>query len=155
MLECLICREPFSVNGDHIPLTLVCNHVICRQCVIQLWSSPSPSPSPSTITCPVCRSTSSSPIQSIKDIDSKLKPHLHLLHLLTKHQEEEEARRLPPQHHLCEGCDGEATLYCQTCDMKMCEDCHPRWKKVRYSFDFFQFYFHFLPDPLPLTSPSI
>ena len=37
-LVCLVCREALSANGDHIPLMLPCDHIICRQCVIDMWT---------------------------------------------------------------------------------------------------------------------
>ncbi len=43
-------------------------------------------------------------------------------------------------HHVCENCNGQATLYCQNCDAKSCEDCHPRSNRVTTRSDiYFEF----------------
>eukprot|EP00301_Raphidiophrys_heterophryoidea_P019829 c4675_g1_i1.p1 GENE.c4675_g1_i1~~c4675_g1_i1.p1 ORF type:complete len:572 (+),score=130.56 c4675_g1_i1:53-1768(+) len=58
-LECLICLDPFTLTGTHIPLLLPCSHSLCQGCLSQL-APHKHQPDASSQTqlpsrCPVCR----------------------------------------------------------------------------------------------------
>lgn len=119
MLECRVCEDVFTLQGDKVPRLLLCGHTVCHDCLTRLPVQGR------QLYCPFDR-------QSTELGDSGvwgLKKNFALLELL------ERLQVLPEPLAKCENeskdntvrCDENdehiASIYCTVCNTNLCSDC--------------------------------
>eukprot|EP00794_Sanderia_malayensis_P007948 gene7948-8805_t len=119
-LECGICEDLFSLNGDRVPRLLLCGHSVCHECLTKLPVREQ------LLLCPFDRQPTVINDSGIWG----LKKNYALLELLERLQlEKRENEGLPETHDIVERirCDEDekhvAMLYCTVCSSHLCELC--------------------------------
>lgn len=134
VLECRVCEDIFSLQGDKVPRLLYCGHTICHACLLRLPLNNE------TINCPFDRQPT--PIGSSGVWG--LKKNFALLELLERLQlcyEKEaasyllNAEALEKEKNLHIPCDENdshvAVLYCTVCTSHLCESCSTNTHSTR------------------------
>ncbi|XP_052274357.1 E3 ubiquitin-protein ligase TRIM23-like isoform X2 [Dreissena polymorpha] len=126
ILECRVCDEVFSLQGDKVPRLLICGHTVCHYCVSRLTVHGR------VILCPFDRQPTDIGHSGIWG----LKKNFALLELLEKLQfspqtctrpssfnEESLAKEKQFAIPCDESEDHTAVVYCITCETHLCLDC--------------------------------
>lgn len=126
VLECRVCEDVFTLQGDKVPRLLYCGHTVCHSCLLRI------SPSVDVICCPFDRQPTPIGTSGIWG----LKKNFALLELLERLQlcyEKEAATFLrctealekePSLYIRCdENDDHTAVFYCTVCATHLCETC--------------------------------
>lgn len=101
-LECGVCYRAFNA-GRRCPRELSCHHSFCESCLLVLSRTPGPEEAPQSITCPLCRNTTSisgeSQVRAELRVDEDVLERLMSAGVLDREEEEEkeaeEERTLP------------------------------------------------------------
>ena len=121
MLECPICQEQFSE-----PRVLPCQHTFCRHCLEKIREHQSTTES---IPCPVCRATYHLSKSGIDDLPKNIFA-ANLIDIVQQgklHGQNMSGTINTVNRQLCtldtDECSQPATVYCDVCDVNMCEQC--------------------------------
>lgn len=92
-LECGVCFRAFNA-GRRCPRELRCHHSFCESCLLVLSRTPGPEEAPCSITCPLCRNTTSvsgeSQVRAELRVDEDVLERLMSAGVLDREEEEEE-----------------------------------------------------------------
>ncbi|XP_064604249.1 E3 ubiquitin-protein ligase TRIM23-like [Liolophura sinensis] len=125
ILECRVCNEVYSLQGDKVPRLLFCGHTVCHQCLSRFPLHGS------SLLCPFDRQPTTIGYSGVWD----LKKNFALLELLEKLQCSKAApnknafseEMLKQEKQLAVPCDENedhvAVLYCTVCSTNLCVDC--------------------------------
>ncbi|XP_052132633.1 E3 ubiquitin-protein ligase TRIM23-like [Frankliniella occidentalis] len=126
VLECRVCEDVFSLQGDKVPRLLHCGHSVCHACLMRLPQKDS------TIQCPFDRQPTPVGNSGVWG----LKKNFSLLELLERLQHASDkaaisfflsAEALELERKLAVNCDEDeqhvAVLYCTVCGSHLCEAC--------------------------------
>ena len=121
MLECPICQEQFSE-----PRVLPCQHTFCLHCLEKIREHQSTTES---IPCPVCRATYHLSTAGIDALPKNIFA-ANLIDIVRQDDVQEQAgsgASNTENRQLCtldtDECSQPATVYCDVCDVYMCEQC--------------------------------
>ena len=131
MLECPICQEQFSE-----PRVLPCQHTFCLHCLEKIREHQSTTKS---IPCPVCRATYHLSTAGIDDLPK----NIFAANLIDVFQESDVQGQTRSEatdtenRQLCtldtDECSQPATVYCDVCDVYMCEQCELSHKNNKFT----------------------
>ncbi|XP_050532038.1 E3 ubiquitin-protein ligase TRIM23-like isoform X1 [Daktulosphaira vitifoliae] len=135
LLECRVCEDIFSLQGEKVPRLLYCGHTICHSCLIRLYQRCS------SVQCPFDRQTT--PVGSSGVWG--LKKNFALLELLERLQKNnkteinintymnaETMEKEEQLHVLCDENDNHtAVLYCTVCCTNLCFYCSEQTHSTR------------------------
>ena len=137
MLECPICQEHFSE-----PRVLPCQHTFCFQCLEKIREHQSTTES---IPCPVCRASHHLSIGGIEDLPKNIFAG-NLIDIVNQGdlqgQDDGQGETISragntENRQLCtldtDECSQPATVYCDVCDVYMCEKCELSHKKSKFT----------------------
>ncbi|KAJ1532083.1 hypothetical protein ONE63_000712 [Megalurothrips usitatus] len=126
VLECRVCEDVFSLQGDKVPRLLHCGHSVCHACLMRLPQKDS------AIQCPFDRQPTPVGNSGVWG----LKKNFSLLELLERLQHASDkaaisfflsAEALEMERKLAVCCDEDelhvAVLYCTVCGSHLCEAC--------------------------------
>ncbi|KAK0079497.1 hypothetical protein PV325_001174 [Microctonus aethiopoides] len=123
VLECHLCEEVFTLDGEKVPRLLHCGHTICHSCLLRLQPSVSDI---KFLICPFDRQ----PTEINHEGVSSLKTNFALIELLERlEQANNEKSFVLEQERLqsSQSCDEDeshvAVLYCTVCSTHLCESC--------------------------------
>lgn len=92
-LECGVCYRTFNA-GRRCPRELRCHHSFCESCLLLLARTPGAPEDPRSITCPLCRNTTSisgeSQVRAELRVDEAVLEQLMSTGVLDQQEEEEE-----------------------------------------------------------------
>ena len=131
MLECPICQEQFSE-----PRVLPCQHTFCRHCLEKIREHQSTIES---IPCPLCRATYHLTTNDIDDLPKNIFA-ANLIDIVRQGELKGQTRSgttNAENRQLCtldtDECSQPATVYCDVCDVNMCEQCELFHKKSKFT----------------------
>ncbi|XP_033636620.1 E3 ubiquitin-protein ligase TRIM23-like [Asterias rubens] len=125
VLECTVCEDVFSFQGEKVPRLLLCGHTLCHECLTRL------SPHGRTLLCPFDRQPTELGDSGVWG----LKKNFALLELLERLQSSREGwtASLWTETRHCSGiknlipCDENeehiASIYCTVCSTHLCAEC--------------------------------
>ncbi|KAJ9579625.1 hypothetical protein L9F63_004704 [Diploptera punctata] len=124
VLECRVCEDVFSLQGDKVPRLLYCGHTVCHACLLRLPLRDN------AVQCPFDRQPTPVGNSGVWG----LKKNFALLELLERLQYTHEratlfytADLLEKERQLSINCDENeqhiAVLYCTVCTSHLCEEC--------------------------------
>ena len=107
-LNCLICLRTYTA-----PKLLQCNHVFCRDCLVELARR-----NPQGLPCPTCRQVTPIPPSGVAGLQPAFQTN-KLLEILDKHKKVKQDILYCQQHQNQE----QLVLYCVTCKELICVQC--------------------------------
>jgi hypothetical protein len=117
--ECPVCLEVYQTDGPHMPYVLNCAHTLCHSCIQTIKKTDNKTGAHSW-RCPTCQCTTT----------QEPKPNFGLRDLIPSLSQ----MRVEPSPSAapCEECaDAKATLWCQTCEIALCESCMDAVHKMK------------------------
>ena len=131
MLECPICQEQFTE-----PRVLPCQHTFCLHCLGKIREHQSTTES---IPCPVCRATYHLSTAGIDDLPKNIFA-ANLIDIVRQDDVQVQAgsgASNTENRQLCtletDECSQPATVYCDVCDVYMCEQCELSHKNSKFT----------------------
>ena len=131
MLECPICQEQFTE-----PRVLPCQHTFCLHCLGKIREHQSTTES---IPCPVCRATYHLSTAGIDDLPKNIFA-ANLIDIVCQDDVQVQAgsgASNTENRQLCtldtDECSQPATVYCDVCDVYMCEQCELSHKNSKFT----------------------
>ena len=131
MLECPICQEQLSE-----PRVLPCQHTFCLHCLEKIREHQSTRES---IPCPVCRATYHLSTAGLADLPKNIFAG-NLIDIVSEGDLQGQPRsgsRNTENRQLCtldtDECSQPATVYCDVCDVYMCEQCDLSHKNNKFT----------------------
>lgn len=95
-LECGVCYRTFNA-ARRCPRELRCHHSFCESCLLALSRTPGPEEGPRSITCPLCRNTTSisgeAQVRAELRVDEAVLERLMAAGVLDREEEEEEEEK--------------------------------------------------------------
>ncbi|XP_063985820.1 E3 ubiquitin-protein ligase TRIM23-like isoform X2 [Diachasmimorpha longicaudata] len=124
VLECRVCEEVFSIEGDKVPRLLHCGHTVCHTCLLRLQ------PCMTDVQCLFCPFDRQPTEITSRDGVHSLKKNFALIELLERLEQSrcEESSSLERERlQSTQACDEDdshfAVLYCTVCSTHLCEAC--------------------------------
>ncbi|XP_066907040.1 E3 ubiquitin-protein ligase TRIM23 [Halyomorpha halys] len=116
VLECRVCEDVFTVQGERVPRLLYCGHTVCHACLLRLPLKDE------TILCPFDRQPTPIGESSVWG----LKKNFALLELLEKLEQADKESNLSEKQISSAGnemCHSDGAVYCFACRSQLCSAC--------------------------------
>lgn len=115
VLECRVCEDVFSVQGERVPRLLYCGHTVCQACLLRLPIKDG------SILCPFDRQPTPVGVSGVW----ALKKNFALLELLERLEQSGKETTKIEKESPGPGIEvrGEVPLYCLACRSQLCSTC--------------------------------
>ncbi|XP_071499008.1 tripartite motif-containing protein 2-like [Diadema antillarum] len=113
-LQCALCIDRLQK-----PKVLTCQHTFCEGC-LELWVAKNDN----QLSCPVCRKEYQLPANGVSALPDNFFVNSIIDFIGRKRQASANAQ-------LCNGCENEASHYCQDCEEELCFDCAGAHRRLR------------------------